>query len=474
MASVKTPQDVLSMCRQHDVKAVDFRFTDFLGVWHHKTVPVSELTEDLFEDGTGFDGSSLHGWQAVHESDMLLVPQPETAFLDPFTNLTTLNLICNVQDPITADSYPRDPRYIARKAVGYLTSTGIADTAYIGAEAEFFVLDDVRYDLTSQGSFYSIDSNEAPWNRGRMESPNLGHKMRTQAGYFPCPPSDQLFDLRNEIMQTLTDVGLSVECHHHEVGAAGQCEIDLRFDQLTRAADMMMMYKYIVKNVARRNGKTATFMPKPIAGEFGSGMHTHLSLWKDGDPLFAGSGYAGLSDLAVHAIGGILHHAPALLAFTNPTTNSYRRLLPGYEAPVHLAYGRSNRSAACRVPMYSTNPKTKRVEFRCPDPSCNPYLAFSAILMAMIDGIVNRINPGEPMDKDLFQVAAEELPELASTPTTLEEALVALEADNDFLRVGDVFSEDVLTSWIKTKRELEIAPTRSQPTPLEYCLYFDV
>ncbi|QDV69724.1 Glutamine synthetase 1 [Rosistilla carotiformis] len=474
MASVKTPQDVLSMCRQHDVKAVDFRFTDFLGVWHHKTVPVSELNEDLFEDGTGFDGSSLHGWQSVHESDMLLVPQPETAFLDPFNDLQTLNLICNVQDPITADAYPRDPRYIARKAAGYLTSTGIADTAYIGAEAEFFVLDDVRFDLTPQGSFYSIDSIEAPWNRGRQESPNLGHKMRSQAGYFPCPPADQLFDLRNEIMQTLIEIGLNVECHHHEVGAAGQCEIDLRFDQLIRTADMMMMYKYVVKNVARRHGKTATFMPKPIAGEFGSGMHTHLSLWKDGDPLFAGSGYAGLSDLAVHAIGGILHHAPALLAFTNPTTNSYRRLLPGYEAPVHLAYGRRNRSVACRVPMYSPNPKAKRLEFRCPDPSSNPYLAFSAIVMAMIDGISNRISPGEPMDKDLFKVPADELAGLRTTPASLDEALRALEEDNDFLRVGDVFSEDVISSWIRTKRELEILPTRSQPTPLEYCLYFDV
>ncbi|MEZ6091517.1 MAG: type I glutamate--ammonia ligase [Pirellulaceae bacterium] len=409
MANIKTPQDVLSMCRQHDVKAVDFRFTDFFGAWQHKTIPVSELNEDLFEDGTGFDGSSLRGWQAIHESDMLLLPQPETAFLDPFAERITLNLICNVHDPITADAYHRDPRYVARKAIGYLTSTGIADTAYIGAEAEFFVLDDARFECSPQESFYSIDSNEAPWNRGRLESPNLGHKLRRNEGYLPCPPKDQLFDLRNDIMQTLIDVGMLVECHHHEVGAAGQCEIDLKYDHLTRSADMMMIYKYIVKNVARRHGKTATFMPKPIANEFGSGMHTHLSLWKDGEPLFSGTEYAGLSDLALHAIGGILHHAAALLAFTNPTTNSYRRLVAGFEAPTHLAYGRRNRSAAIRIPMYSPNPKNKRIEFRCPDPSCNPYLAFSAILMAMIDGIANRMEPGDAVDDDLYSMTNEQL-----------------------------------------------------------------
>jgi glutamine synthetase len=474
MPDIKTPQDVLTFCREKDVKAVDLRFTDFPGAWQHTTVPVSELTEDSFEDGFGFDGSSIRGWQVIHESDMLIVPQPETAFLDPFTELPTLNLICTIQDPITGEEYGRDPRNIARKSVSYLHSTGIADKAYFGPEAEFFIFDDVRFDAQPQGSYYFLDSVEAQWNRGRDEGPNLGHKIRHKEGYFPCAPADQLVDVRNQMMQTLIEAGLHVECHHHEVATAGQSEIDLRFDEMIRMADMMMMYKYIVKNVARQYGKTVTFMPKPLFGDNGSGMHTHLSLWKGNEPLMAGSGYAGLSDLAMHAIGGILRHAPAILAFTNPTTNSYKRLVPGYEAPVNLAYSQRNRSAACRIPMYSPSPKAKRVEFRCPDPSANPYLAFSALLMAAIDGIQNKIDPGSPLDKNIYDLPPEEAANIAKTPGSLEGAIDALEADHDFLLRGDVFSADVIATWIQYKREKEIDPLRLRPHPQEFCMYFDV
>ncbi len=343
---------------------------DFPGLWQHFTIPVSGLDEALFADGLGFDGSSIRGWQAINESDMLVVPDPATAFIDPFTDLTTLAMICNIQDPITREDYTRDPRNVARKAVNYLQSTGIADTAYLGPEAEFFIFDDVRFDQNAHEGYYSVDSIEGEWNRGRDEQPNLGYKLRHKEGYFPVPPADQMMNLRNEMMQTLIDCGLNVECQHHEVGTAGQSEIDLRFDELVKMADSMLMYKYIIKNVATRHNKTVTFMPKPVFTDNGSGMHTHISLWKDGDPLFAGNGYAGLSETALHAIGGILQHAPAILAFTNPTTNSYKRLVPGYEAPVNLAYSQRNRSAACRIPMYSPNPKAKRIEFRCPDPSC--------------------------------------------------------------------------------------------------------
>ncbi len=469
-----TPREVLALCREKDVKSVDLRFMDFPGLWQHTTIPVSKLTEDLFEDGLGFDGSSIRGWQAINESDMLIVPQPDTAFLDPFTEIPTLVMICNVQDPITREDYSRDPRNVARKAVNYLRSTGIADTAYIGAEAEFFIFDDIRFDQNAHEGYYHIDSIEGQWNRGRVEGPNLGHKVRYKEGYFPVPPTDQMMDIRNEMMQTMIECGLDVECQHHEVATAGQSEIDLRYQDMVRMADQMLMYKYIVKNVARKWGKTVTFMPKPLFGDNGSGMHTHLSLWRDGEPLFAGGGYAGVSDMAMHAIGGLLKHAPAILAFTNPTTNSYKRLVPGYEAPVNLAYSQRNRSAAIRIPMYSPSPKSKRVEFRCPDPSCNPYLAFAAMLMAVIDGIQNKFSPGQPLDKDIYDLPPDELAAVPKTPGSLDQALDALEKDHEFLLRGDVFSPDVIQTWIKYKRLQEVDALRLRPHPYEFCLYYDI
>jgi glutamine synthetase len=469
-----TPKEVLALCREKDVKAVDLRFMDFPGLWQHTTIPVRHLTEDVFEDGLGFDGSSIRGWQAINESDMLIVPQPETAFLDPFTQLATLVMICNIQDPITREDYSRDPRNVARKSVNYLKSTGIADTAYFGPEAEFFIFDDVRFDQRPQHGYYYLDSIEAEWNRGRDEKPNLGNKIRHKEGYFPVPPADQTMDIRNEMMQTMIDCGMDVECQHHEVSTAGQAEIDLRFSDMITMADQLLMYKYIIKNVARKWGKTVTFMPKPLFSDNGSGMHTHISLWKDGDPLFAGSGYAGLSEMALNAIGGLLKHAPAVLAFTNPTTNSYKRLVPGYEAPVNLAYSQRNRSAACRIPMYSPSPKAKRVEFRCPDPSCNPYLAFAALLMAAIDGIQNKIDPGAPLDKDIYDLPPEEAAQVPTTPGSLGEALDALEKDHEFLLRGDVFTSDVIDTWIKYKRKFEVDPLRLRPHPWEFCMYYDI
>jgi len=469
-----TPKEVLAFCREKDVRAVDLRFVDFLGAWQHTTIPVAQLTEDLFESGLGFDGSSIRGWQTINESDMLIIPQAETTFLDPFAALPTVNVICDIQDPITGEDYSRDPRNVARKAVNYLKSSGIADTAYFGPEAEFFIFDDVRYDQNAHEGYYHVDSVEGEWNRGRQENPNLGNKVRHKEGYFPVPPVDQMMDIRNEMMQTLIDCGLTVECQHHEVGTAGQSEIDLKYQEMILMADQMMIYKYIVKNVAYRHQKTVTFMPKPIFTDNGSGMHTHLSLWKDGEPLFAGSEYAGLSEMALHAIGGILRHAAAILAFTNPTTNSYKRLVPGYEAPVNLAYSQRNRSAACRIPMYSSSPKAKRVEFRCPDPSCNPYLAFSALLMAAIDGIQNKINPGDPLDKDIYDLPPEEIVAVSTTPASLGEALEALEADHEFLLRGDVFTTDVLQNWITYKHENEVDAIRLRPHPHEFCMYYDV
>lgn len=469
-----TPKEVLAFCREKNVKAVDLRFMDFPGLWQHTTIPISALSEDTFEEGLGFDGSSIRGWQQINESDMLIIPQPETAFVDPFTELPTVVLICNIHDPITGEPYSRDPRNVARKAVNYLNSTGIADTAYFGPEAEFFIFDDVRFDQRPNEGFYHIDSIEAEWNRGREEFPNLGYKIRHKEGYFPVPPMDQMMDIRNEMMQTLIDSGLEVECQHHEVGTAGQSEIDLKFSEMVKMADELLMYKYIIKNVARKHNKTVTFMPKPIYGDNGSGMHVHLSLWKDGDPLFAGDGYAGLSDMAMHAIGGILKHAPALLAFTNPTTNSYKRLVPGYEAPVNLAYSQRNRSAACRIPMYSASPKAKRIEFRCPDPSCNPYLAFSAMLLAAVDGIQNKIDPGAALDKDIYDLPPEELAQVPKTPESLGAALDALQADHEFLLKGDVFTPDVIDTWLWYKREHEVEAMALRPHPYEFCLYYDI
>jgi glutamine synthetase len=474
-----TPKEVLALCREKDVKAIDMRFMDFPGLWQHFTIPVNGLTEDVFEEGLGFDGSSIRGWQAINESDMLVMPQPETAFLDPFTTLPTLNLICNIQDPITGEDYSRDPRNVARKAVNHLKSSGIADKAYIGPEAEFFIFDDVRFDQNAHEGYYHIDSIEGEWNRGQDsraagQGPNLGYKLRHKEGYFPVPPADQMMDIRNEMMQTLIDCGLNVECQHHEVGTAGQSEIDLRFDELVTMADQMMIYKYIIKNVAKKHGKTVTFMPKPVFTDNGSGMHTHISFWKGDEPLFAGSGYAGLSEMALHAIGGLLRHAPSILAFSNPTTNSYKRLVPGYEAPVNLAYSQRNRSAACRIPMYSPSPKAKRVEFRCPDPSCNPYLAFAAMTMAAIDGINNKINPGDPLDKDIYDLPPEEAAEIPQTPGSLDESLDALERDHEFLLKGDVFTPDVVDTWIAYKRENEADAIRLRPHPYEFCMYFDI
>ncbi|NCO43181.1 MAG: type I glutamate--ammonia ligase [Armatimonadetes bacterium CG_4_10_14_3_um_filter_66_18] len=469
-----TVSEVLKLTEERAVKVVDFKFMDFPGLWQHFSVPTAELSEDSFESGFGFDGSSIRGWQAINESDMLVIPDPETAIIDPFMEHTTLSLICNVVDPITKEKYSRDPRNIAQKAEAYLKSTGIADTAYFGPEAEFFIFDDVRFDQTVNMAFHQVDSVEGRWNTARNEGPNLGYKPRFKEGYFPVPPTDSLQDIRSEMMLTMIDCGLDVECQHHEVATGGQCEIDMRFSPLVKMADGLMLYKYIIKNVARRHGKTATFMPKPLFQDNGSGMHTHVSLWKGDEPLFAGDGYAGLSETALFAIGGILKHAAAVIAFTSPTTNSYKRLVPGYEAPVNLAYSSRNRSAAVRIPMYSSSPKSKRVEFRCPDPSCNGYMAFSAILMAVIDGIENRLDPGEPFDRDLYDLAPEELAQVPTTPGSLDEALAALEADHDFLLKGDVFTSDVVERWIDYKQVNEIDAMRLRPHPYEFALYYDI
>ncbi|MCA9129831.1 MAG: type I glutamate--ammonia ligase [Planctomycetales bacterium] len=469
----RTPQEVLALCREWDVRAADLRFTDLMGRQHHLTVPIAQLTERAFDDGFGFDASSVRGWQKIDESDMLLVPQSDSAWLDPFRSLPTIVLSCAIHDPITREEYARDPRNIARRAENYLQSSGLADVAYFGPEAEFFIFDEVFFDQSEHKASYSVDSSEAWWNRIPAEGPRLGHKIRPKQGYMPCPPNDQTSDLRGEMMQTLIECGVEAECHHHGVASAGQAEINIKFDRLLAAADAVMTYKYVVKNVARAHGKSATFMPKPLWGDHGSGMHVHFSLWKNSDPLFAGKGYAGLSDTGLYAIGGILKHTPALLAITNPTTNSFKRLVTGFEAPINLAYSQRNRSAACRIPMISPSPATKRVEFRCPDPSCNPYLAFSAILMAAIDGIQNKVHPGDPMDRDLYDLPPELSKSLERTPATLSAALSALEDDYDFLLRGDVFSEDLLRSWVDFKRANEVEEVRARPHPYEFCLYYD-
>jgi glutamine synthetase len=447
---------------------------DFPGQWQHFTVPVTQFNAGSFEDGYGFDGSSIRGWKPIHESDMLLIPDAETMFVDSFIEAPTISLICDVYEPATKEKYSRCPRNIAQKAEAYLISTGIADTVYYGPEAEFFVFDDVRFDSQPNGSFYVVDSIEGKWNSGREENPNLGYKPRFKEGYFPVPPTDSLMDLRNEMVTNLINCGIDVEAQHHEVASGGQCEIDLRFMPLVKAADQLLMFKYIVKNTAKKNNKTVTYMPKPIYGDNGSGMHVHTSLWKKGKPLFAGSGYAGLSEMGLYFIGGLLKHAASLLAFTNPTTNSYKRLVPGFEAPVNLAYSQRNRSASIRIPMYSSSPKAKRVEFRCPDASGNPYLGFSAMLMAGLDGVINRIDPGEPLDKDIYDMEPEELKNVPSTPGSLEAALKALENDHEYLLKGDVFTEDVIETWIKYKMEKEVKPMALQPHPYEFGLYYDV
>ena len=472
-----TPKEVLKFAKDKEVKIVDFKLCDILGTWQHFAVPTNELTEKVFEEGLGFDGSSVRGWRAIHASDMLVVPDAVTAFIDPFAANTTLSLMCDVIDPITREVYDRDPRGIAKKAEAFLKSTGLADTAYFGPEAEFFIFDSVRYDTTSNSSFYHLDSIEGIWNRGKEKendgSANLGYKIRHKEGYFPAAPADQLIDIRNEMILTMQALGVTIEREHHEVATAGQAEIDIVFDTLLRTSDKMCVYKYVCKNVAYKHGKTVTFMPKPLFGDNGSGMHTHQSLWKDGKPLFAGNGYAGLSDLALYYIGGLLKHAPALCAICNPTNNSYKRLVPGFEAPVNLAYSARNRSAAIRIPTYSPNPKAKRAEYRPPDPAANPYLANAAMLMAGLDGILKKIKPGEPLDKNLYDLPPEELAKVPTVPDSLKGALEALGADHAFLLKGDVFTKDFLDNYIEMKRA-EYDALRIRPHPYEFHLYYDV
>src|SRR6266481_3748025 len=473
MAKDKTASDVSKMIKDKDVKLIDFKFTDLLGTWQHFTTTLTEYNEEIFTDGLGFDGSSIRGWRVINASDMLVIPDPATAWLDVFNAEPTLSFICTITDPITREPYDRDPRGVAERAEAYLKSTGIADTAFFGPEAEFFIFDDVRYDYTSNTSFHSVDSVEGIWNSAREEFPNLGHKIRHKEGYFPVSPTDTLQDIRNEMCLEMEKAGIPIERQHHEVGTAGQAEIDIRFAPLKLMADHMMYYKYITKNVAKKYNKVVTFMPKPLFGDNGSGMHTHSSLWKGGKPLFAGDKYAGLSEMELFYIGGILKHASALTAITNPTTNSYKRLVPGFEAPVNLAYSARNRSAAIRIPTYSPSPKAKRVEFRTPDQAANPYLANAALLLAGLDGIQNRIDPGDPLDKNLYELPPEELAKVPSVPDSLLGALEALKADHEFLLKGDVFNKDFLDNWIEMKTK-EHDSLRLRPHPYEFFMYFDV
>ena len=468
-----SPKDALKFMKENKAVCADLKFMDFLGTWQHFTAPMSEIDDSVFEEGLGFDGSSIRGWQAINASDMLVVPDPATAVMDPFTEAPTVSLICNIVDPITKEEYTRDPRHIARKAEAFLKSTGIGDVAYFGPEPEFFILDEVRFDTNQHESYYHVDSVEGRWNSGRVESPNLGYKPRYKEGYFPVQPTDSQQDIRQEMVMTMERVGIRVEKQHHEVATAGQAEIDMRFLSLVKMADALQWYKHIVKNVAKKHGKTATFMPKPVFGDNGSGMHTHQSIWKGEKPLFAGDGYGGMSQLGMNYIAGILKHAPAIAAFTNPGTNSYRRLVPGFEAPVNLAYSSRNRSAAVRIPMYSPSPKAKRIEVRFPDPTCNGYLAFAAMLMAGLDGIEKKLNPGEPLDKDIYALTPEELKDVPSMPGSLEEALNNLKNDHEFLLKGDVFTEDVVETWIGYKTETEVNALRLRPHPYEFALYYD-
>ncbi|HUR97920.1 MAG TPA: type I glutamate--ammonia ligase [Pyrinomonadaceae bacterium] len=469
-------KNVLTFASDKGAKFVSVRFTDLPGSWHHLTYPIGQLTEDSFEEGFGFDASSLRGWAAINESDMLLIPDPSRFWVDPFASEPTICLIANVVDPITKEGYGLDPRSVAVRAESYLKFTGVADTIYVGPEAEFFIFDQVSYHNNQQSAGFSVDSEEGHWNTGRSnaETMNTGFHIRAKEGYVPVAPLDTLIGIRNAISLTLAEVGIDVECHHHEVATAGQCEIDFRFSNLLHTADNVMLFKNIVKNTAVAHGKTATFMPKPLYGDNGSGMHCHQSLWKDGNPLFGGDQYAGLSEMAKFYIGGLLKHAPALVAFAAPTTNSYKRLVPGFEAPVNLAYSARNRSAAVRIPMFSQSPKAKRLEFRPPDPSCNPYITFAALLMAGLDGIQNRIDPGEPLDKDIYDLPPEELANVPSLPGSLDESLKALEADHEFLLKGDVFTTSMIERWISYKREKEITPLRLRPHPLEFQMYFDI
>jgi glutamine synthetase len=470
-----SPADVIKFARAKGVQMVDLKFTDIPGSWQHFSIPAEELSESLFTEGAGFDGSSIRGFMEIHESDMLLIPDPGTALVDPALEVPTLSLICNVRDPMSGKAFTRDPRHVAQKAEAYLDKSGIASTSFWGPEVEFYLFDDVRYESTPNSSFHKVDSVEGSWNTGRDEGPNLGYKPRFKEGYFPVPPTDSIQDWRSRAVMKMMDVGLDIEVHHHEVGTAGQCEIDMRFKPLTRMADQVQMYKYVLRNYARATGRTVTFMPKPLFMDNGSGMHVHQSLWKGNTPLFFDkSGYAMLSQMALYYIGGLLKHSPALLAFCAPTTNSYRRLVPGYEAPINLVYSQRNRSAACRIPMYSTNPKTKRIEYRCPDPSANCYLAFAALLMAGLDGVKNRISPGDPVDRDIYHLDAKAAAKVKQVPGSLEEVLNALEKDHDFLLEGSVFTPDLIETWIAYKREKEVDPVRLRPHPYEFHLYYDI
>src|SRR5438876_6607791 len=470
---MSTPKSVLEMAKKQGARMVDIKFVDTFGTWQHFSLPISEVGEDAFSDGLGFDGSSIRGWKSIEASDMLAMPDPATAFIDPFMAETTLSLTCTIAETGTKEPYSRDPRGIAQRAEQHLISTGVADTAVFGPEAEFFIFDNVQFDSKSNGTFYSVDSEEAIWNTGRDEMPNLGNKIRHKEGYFPVGPADTQQDIRTEMCMVMEELGVRIERQHHEVATAGQAEIDYRFDTLVRSADAMMVYKYVVKNVAKRHGKTATFMPKPLFGDNGSGMHTHQSLWKKDKPLFAGKEYAGLSKLALNYIGGLLKHAKALCALCSPTTNSYKRLVPGYEAPVNLAYSARNRSAAIRIPTFSESPKAKRVEYRPPDPSANPYLCYSALLMAGLDGVLNKIDPGEPIDKNMYELPPEEMAKVPQICGSLGEALDHLEGDYEFMLKGDVFTKDFLEMWVSAKRK-EADAIRLRPHPYEFFLYYDV
>ena len=466
----KSAADVMKLAKDKKAMIVDLKFMDFIGAWQHFQIPIGRLGQGTFDDGVFFDGSSIRAWQGIENSDMTVVPDPTTAKIDPFFEAVTLSLICDIRDPVTGEDYSRDPRYVAKKAMNYVKSAGIADTAYFGPEAEFFIFDSVSHDTHSGAGYYFLDSGEAPWTNGEP-SGNMGYKVRPKQGYFPVAPVDSIQDLRSEIVLLLEEMGLEVEASHHEVAPA-QHEIDFKFDTMVKTADNLQWYKYIVKNVARRHGKMATFMPKPMFNDNGNGMHVHQSLWKGGKPLFAGNKYAGLSDMALYYTGGLLKHARAIAALSNPSTNSYRRLLPGFEAPINLAYSNRNRSASVRIPIVSS-PNARRLEFRCPDATCNAYLAFAAMLMAGIDGIENKIDPGEPLDKDIYGLPPEELAKVPKMPSSLREALEELQNDHAFLLKGDVFTEDVIEYWIDYKLENEIAEVDARPSPHEFYLYFD-
>ena len=469
-----TPQEVLKMIQDQNIQMIDLKFIDMPGIWQHLTVYQDQIDESSFTEGVPFDGSSIRGWKAINESDMSMVLDPDTAWIDPFMKEPTLSIICSIKEPRTGEWYNRCPRVIAQKALDYLVSTGIGDTAFFGPEAEFFIFDDVRFDQNEHSGYYYVDSVEGRWNSGKDEGPNLAYKPGYKQGYFPVPPTDTSQDIRSEMLLTMAKCGVPIEKHHHEVATGGQCELGFRFGKIIEAADWLMTYKYVIKNVGRKYGKTITFMPKPVFQDNGSGMHTHQSIWKDGKPLFAGNQYAGMSEMGLYYIGGILKHAPALLAFTNPSTNSYKRLVPGYEAPVNLAYSQGNRSASVRIPLSGDNPKAKRLEFRCPDATCNPYLAFAAMLCAGLDGIKNKIHPGEPLDKNIYDLSPEELAKVPSTPGSLELALEALEKDHKFLTESGVFTEDFIENWISYKLDNEVNPLRLRPHPYEFSLYYDV